>query len=253
MLDAVDDELSAVMAALMVAMAKTLRGEFAHADEAYESCKAQFRRLRNEWAEMLASHMQGFTLLLTSEIERARQVIEQGLTIANALEDTVIRPWLIAASGFAALKLGDIERAELMFDHATRLWQGALGDSSVVTVQQAVIGFGAEMIGLPDYAGEVYRRVLQRRCELGGTRYLAESFESIAGLAAMQGDSARAVRLLGCAATLRRADVSFWDSPSRVHALLEHLRGQMGEPAFSIAWDEGRLMTTDQAIDYALK
>jgi hypothetical protein len=90
--------------------------------------------------------------------------------------------------------------------------------------------------------------------EVGGSLGIAQSLEDLASLAARQQQWKRAATLLGgaegvCAAMGRTPPASAVDEYERaVHGAREAL----GEAAFAAAWAEGRAMSLNQAIAYAL-
>ncbi len=96
---------------------------------------------------------------------------------------------------------------------------------------------------------------LTLRKELGDKGGIAWCLEKEAEMAAAEGNWERAVRLLGIANSLRasvNAAIDLADQPEHQRRL-GALRAQLGEPAFAAAWDEGRAMTVEQAITYALE
>jgi tetratricopeptide (TPR) repeat protein len=63
----------------------------------------------------------------------------------------------------------------------------------------------------------------------------------------------RAVRLLGASAALREAmNIRLSPSVSVVYQVEANVRQQLGEGAFQAAWDEGRKMSLEEAVTYAL-
>ena len=86
--------------------------------------------------------------------------------------------------------------------------------------------------------------------------YLAvEVVESLAGVVAAGGAGDIAARLWGAASAVR--GVEGWPLPPVVRADYDRdvaaARTQFGETAFAAAWAEGRAMTLEQAIAYALE
>ncbi len=93
--------------------------------------------------------------------------------------------------------------------------------------------------------------------ELRDARGSISDLEELGLLAAAQGQAARAARLLGAADALR-ANIGAPLSPSE-HAFYDydhHVAGiaaALGQEAFTAAWAEGRAMTLEQAIKYAME
>jgi hypothetical protein len=83
---------------------------------------------------------------------------------------------------------------------------------------------------------------------------LAWAFAGMGGVAAAQSQPKRATRLLGAAE-------AWFEATSQIIGPIERAehdgyaasaRAQLGEEAFAAAWAEGRAMTMEQAIAYAL-
>ena len=89
---------------------------------------------------------------------------------------------------------------------------------------------------------------------LGDGRSVADSLEGLARVALSRHNSRRAARLFAAADTIHESHRSRrmrWNWPTREE---EHaaVRTQVGAEDFEAAWAEGRAMTLEQAITYAL-
>ena len=94
------------------------------------------------------------------------------------------------------------------------------------------------------------------RRELADRLGIAESLEALAGLAFASGRPGPGVRLCGQAARLRKeigSPLSPWER-SRYDREIASGRAAIGnDSAFDLAWQEGHVMTLEQAIEYALQ
>ena len=91
--------------------------------------------------------------------------------------------------------------------------------------------------------------------ELGNKAAVAWALEGLAEVVSRQGAVARSARLLGAANGLRQA-VAVPLPPAarkRLERLLGTLRAQISEAAWTAAWAEGRAMSLEQAVAYALE
>jgi hypothetical protein len=90
--------------------------------------------------------------------------------------------------------------------------------------------------------------------EAGSKAAIATSLAGFAGLAVAQGQLIRGVRLFGAVQAILQALA--WRLPPADDEVYERYmasaRTQLSEEAFNAAWDEGRALTMEQAIDYAL-
>ena len=105
-----------------------------------------------------------------------------------------------------------------------------------------------------DVADALSREGLRLARELGYKTYMAYCLEAMAAAAVGREDWDRAARLAGAAQGLREVI----DAPlppnerARFEPFLAALRATLGENAFAIAWAEGRAMSWEQAVAYAL-
>src|SRR5262249_20772687 len=107
----------------------------------------------------------------------------------------------------------------------------------------------------PASARSLYAESLVIRRELEDKRGIAECLEKIAGLAALQRQPKQAARLLGSAESLRATI----DAPlppmeqATYDSEVMALRTRLSEEEFTDAWQDGRTMTLEQAVEYALQ
>jgi len=90
--------------------------------------------------------------------------------------------------------------------------------------------------------------------QLRDRRVIAHSLEGMTGVAQGQSQSSRAARLGGAASALRES-IGSPRSPAEQEEIDQQVaavREALGEAAFAAAWDAGRAMTWEQAVEYAL-
>ena len=95
---------------------------------------------------------------------------------------------------------------------------------------------------------------LRMRRDLADRTGVAGGLESVAAVQSAREGHGRAARLLGAAARLRE-DAPAPLSPAEraiTDAALASVRFALGDEAFEAAWAEGRAMTLEQAVAYAL-
>jgi non-specific serine/threonine protein kinase len=103
-------------------------------------------------------------------------------------------------------------------------------------------------------ARSLYEESLVLRWQVGDQMALAQSLEDFAVLAGREQQAERAIRLLGAGEALcetlgARPPVTDQIEYERIVA---EGRAALGEPAFTAAWAEGRALSLDRAIEYAL-
>jgi hypothetical protein len=83
----------------------------------------------------------------------------------------------------------------------------------------------------------------------------AEGFTELAGVATAQRRYEEAGVMLGAASALREGAEAKQDPVSRdvLEETLSTLRGNLDEDDFTAAWERGRAMTLEQAVEYAVE
>jgi predicted ATPase/DNA-binding XRE family transcriptional regulator len=203
----------------------------------------------------------GVVLLDLANIARARgeaarviKLCEESLPLCREVGNTPYVSYALHNLGVAAWMLGDLDRARVLCEEALELNQQ--------------IGFEAERAEMLDSLATIVRdqgdldqaeKLLAeglRLCRTGTSRAgaTAVSLEGMAGVAAARSRVERAGALFGAVHALReRTGSSIWPI-NRRHSErdLVAARQALGAARFTKAWEEGRAMTEEQAIDYAL-
>jgi DNA-binding NarL/FixJ family response regulator len=103
-------------------------------------------------------------------------------------------------------------------------------------------------------AGSLYRQSLQIGLEQHEHRNVAVALAGCAALAAAREQAARAVRLCGAAsAILEELGSSLTPGGQRSYETAETMaRSALSETAYLAAWNEGQLLTLEEAVDHAI-
>ena len=149
---------------------------------------------------------------------------------------------------------GDCPAARAPLEESLTIWRELRNERRVA---ECLSTLGLVMLRDGDgaAAGELQRESLTIRRDLGQTEGIAESLERLGEVCAVQDRPAEAARLWGAGETLRGAigapllPVLQDDHRRSVAAVREAL----GEEAFEAAWQEGRVMTVDEAVAYTLQ
>jgi predicted ATPase/DNA-binding SARP family transcriptional activator len=167
------------------------------------------------------------------------------------------RPALAAtlhSLGQLALKQGTREAARAYFEESVTI-RRALGDDSGLMHLLGRLGHMAREEGDYERARALYLESLALRRRLWDEIALTQSLEDLAGLAARQGEAQRAARLLGAAeARCERLGARFpLAIPEECERAVAAARAALGGDGFASAWAEGRAMSWEQALDYAVE
>ncbi len=162
---------------------------------------------------------------------------------------------------YALHALGELGRQDGNYDLAQKAYEEGLALSREMgyilgeLLELANLGTVALYRGLPEQAKALYAESLALSRELGDKKYSAMHLAAIAGPVATGGDPQAAARLLGASEALLETlgiiiPASDWSTLDRS---VELAREQLDEATFEAAWAEGRAMSLEQAISYALE
>jgi non-specific serine/threonine protein kinase len=148
---------------------------------------------------------------------------------------------------------GSLDEARAFLEEAVSL-QREIGDQYYLANFLNNLGNVARAQGDYPYASQLYRESLERNRELGDGWQIAYVLEDIGGLAAKAGQPERALLLIGAAETLRqRMHASLAPHErARLDQFLELARNDLEPIHAASAWQAGKAMSMDQAIDMAL-
>jgi non-specific serine/threonine protein kinase len=170
------------------------------------------------------------------------------------LVDTRSIGFELSGLGEVALRQGQYGRANQLLEESLEL-RRQLGNKWGVGVSLGTLGWVA--ICEEDWGRALARlgESLEVRQEIGDKGGSAWCLERLAEVGQAQGDSEKAVRLLSAAAALRISIGSVIDPVDQpeYQSRRAALRAKLGQERFALLWEEGRALTLEQAIAYALK
>ncbi len=230
------------------------QGDYVTSRQRYEASLA-IRRALNDKANIasLLSNL-GLDAHQLGDYQTAFNLYQESLELRYQLGDQ----WAIAVSlnnlGYLALDQGDYEAAQTRLEVAVNL-QRQVGDRSMLADALNNLGNVARDRGDYSMAQQLYQEGLLINRELGKKWGVAYLLEDIGGLAARQGQAERALRLSGAAETLRGI-IGFPLPPAeqaKLDRILEPARRTLGEEAAIAVSNEGKRMSLEEAIEYALQ
>jgi hypothetical protein len=126
-----------------------------------------------------------------------------------------------------------------------------LGNKWGIGVSLGILGWAAMREGNWNRAVAQLGESLQVRREIGDQSGCAWCLERLADIALEQADAEKAVRLFSAGAALRASIRSVIDPVDRpeYERKIQSLREGCGEERFAAAWEEGRTLTLEQAVN----
>ena len=267
------------------------RGDYSAARNVHEESLAYGREVGDRWTIGVSLLNLAAVVMHEGDYERARALCEESLSVFREVGDKRGRALALNVMGMIVHDQGDFGVARSLFEQALALQQ-EFGDRRAIGISLTDLGLVAWELGDYVTAVRLYEDALAIRRELGDRRGVATLLYNLGRVALRQGDDAqatslfveslvirratgnkpgvarsleglarslrsrpdRAACLFGATATIREAVGEILPQPDQIENEqdLNVLRAEMGEHAFSAAWLEGRAMTLDQAIEYAL-
>jgi len=228
-----------------------------HADDRTELILEEsltlYRELEDRTGIAWILNYQGINAFYQGEYEKATQLLEESLALRRELGD----PWNIAQTlqTFVGLAMqqGDHVSAKRHAEE-TLAWFQQAGDQRGVARELYDLGVIARIEGNSAQAATVLVEALSQLRQIGDKWSVAYVLEGLAALAGEQGNLKRATQLFGAAEALRETigmpiQTYEYDDYARDVATV---RKDLGEVTFAKAWAEGRTMTLEQVIEYAL-
>jgi predicted ATPase len=199
--------------------------------------------------------MKASVLLLSGgDLVEARKNIEEGMAVAKEAGFV----WGAALSGMGlgrlASRMGDLEDARKEFDKAAEIAR-RMGNRRIYASCRSELAHALRQHGKFDEAIALYKMVLPIWQDFGHRAAVAHEVECLGYIASAQGQNERAARLLGAAEAIRKTINSTLNGIELVEYEKEiaALRAGLDENKMQAAWAEGRALTMDQAIEYALQ
>ena len=131
-----------------------------------------------------------------------------------------------------------------------------LGNRWEIAISTCILGYVTGDQGDYEAARALHEEALRIHWELGNQWIIAEALEALAGVVSRLDEPFRAPRLWGAAERLREEMHEALLPVERIRYDREvaSARAALGDDAtFDSAWQEGRTMTLEQAVGYALK
>lgn len=231
----------------------SLQGDLAKARTFYEQSLAIRRTLEDlpsiagllSNLGIIAFHQRQFVL--------AQELYQESLVIRRGLGDKAGIAHSLNNLGMNVQSQGDYVEARSLLEESLMI-RRQLGDKGAIA--NSLNSLGDVVLDEGNYpdARALYEESLTLSRELGNKGGIAYLLEGFACLTAAQGQFHRALVLAGAASALRKS-IGAPLSPAEQTVLSDRLkppRHALGKDLATAAWTEGRSMTLQQAIDYAL-
>jgi tetratricopeptide (TPR) repeat protein len=183
----------------------------------------------------------------------AQPLFEESLAIYRKLGFKPGVAWSLNDLGIAARRRAEYAAARALFEESLAIAR-AMGHQWGIACSLAGLGGVARLQQEYGTARALFEESLAIFRELGHKQGVVEDLEGLAAVAVTQAQPERAARLFGAAEGLREAAGAPLPHAERAehNRSVAAVRTVLGEEAFAAAWAEGRAMTLNQAVAYAL-
>jgi len=200
-----------------------------------------------------ALSMLAYMAACRGDVKRAQALGEESLAIAREAGDTTSVAFASQYLAVTAMLSGDYERAQTLFE-ATLEMTRITGNRKGQAISLNNLGLVALCRGDYARAAKLSSESLKLSEEGLDHQVLTWSLDTLAAVCGQRRYVGRAARLWGAAEVLREAS-GFSQPPDDKRVLepfLKDARSRLDEATFQAAWEEGRAMTEEQAVEYAL-
>ncbi len=250
----IEDKYGISNTLLNLGLSAFLRGDYASGINLFEESIAVSREMGNRigCADVLG-HL-ARALIQQGYYAAARSRCEEALAIAREMSFKRNIAANLNILGHIELLEGNSERAKELYESSLSTGR-ELGYKYTISVSLTGLGKIAQLEGAYERAQALQRESLSLRRESGDKFRIADSLAAIASLAAARGNPMRVAKLLGAIEELFVTMGARMPPVARVEygKNAATARAQLGEATFNAAWAEGRAMTLEQAIEYALE
>jgi len=195
----------------------------------------------------------GSVAMSRMEVERASALLEEAVAMCKASGDDRGLTQALYTLGMVAIVRRDHARAMTLHEESLALARKSGDEVSIVRAmgQGALTALVRGDLGQADKRSKATMELSRR---LGIGHYTAGCLDIFGASAALRGQSVRAVRLWAAEESLREAigiphmpaELSFYEP------YVDATHGQLSEAEWEMAWQEGRAMSMEEAIEYAL-
>jgi len=227
-------------------------GDVTAATQRAEQALAATMSTGDAWGTAYARFLLGQGAITERQYATAHDLFEESLRTFQDLSDEHYSMVARFNLAWMSAELGDVERGKKLHEENLRLAREA-GNQRIEALSLTALADSEAPEGNAEHALSMLHQAYRIVCDVGDRVESADILSRFAGVLAAAGKAATATRLLSCNETQRQlfGGTRFWVT-SRNDETLTHIHTQLDEDAFAKAWEEGRNLTTDEAVALAL-
>jgi len=229
------------------------QADFGRAETLIREALALAQKVGDKSEIALALHQSAHIEEMRGSYGAATTLFEESVALYREVKDQWGLASTLACFGDTKRSLGEYERAVQLYEESMALYEGPVYGRAV-SISRLKLGIMARIQGDYDRASGLLREALTLIQESGNQMIIASCLVAIGEVAGGKGQPERAVRLYGAAERLREVVGVAIEPTDRADydRNVDSARDMLGEKAFEVARADGRAMTQEQAVEYAL-
>ena len=223
------------------------------ATQLFEQALDLFRTSGDRAGEAACLNSLGVAARSRQDPDQAERHLEAALALRRDIGDELGTSTALSNLGIVAMDRNDVERSIELMEEAMSI-DRKRGDEWAVACGSLNLGVALMELEEPGQSRPLLEESLKTFVRVDDPDAIAETIESLAGLAVTERDPIRCVRLLAAAEELRRKLhlPSAEPDRARLDKWLATARERLGDAGFETAWKEGSQIELEEAVDYAL-
>jgi predicted ATPase/class 3 adenylate cyclase/Tfp pilus assembly protein PilF len=229
------------------------QGDYPAARALYEESLVLSRELGDKWGIANSLHNLGSVAMEQGDYPAARSLHEESLALSREIGDKRGIADSLDNLGIVAQSQGDYKAARSMHEESLVL-RREIGDRWGISLSLNNLGVVAMEPGDYPAARALFEESLAMRRNLGDKKGAAQCLAGLGRVAIGGGQVERGTKLLGATEWLLQGIGAVLDrvDRERYEWSVQQARSLLGEEAFEKAWQDGRAMSMEQAVEYAL-
>jgi non-specific serine/threonine protein kinase len=229
------------------------RGDFEQTAVLSEQGLALARDHADQWGIVMALHHLGIAAMMQGAYKQAQIHLEEGLILARKTENWGIARYLLADLASLAVAKNDYERASAFYEEDLALAR-KVGDQWGSCYALGNLAYIKYKKGDFVQAEVLSQQSLSLTREFGDRRYISYLLGQLGVVALGQDKPERAMQLLTAAEVLANSVGIVFDPDEQAdhESAVARIRAQLDSDKFEALQAEGRALTLEQAITFAL-
>lgn len=243
------DHLAEALCLSNLGLVVLIQGNYVQADQYYRERLSLHERHGPVWGVASALTQMAALARMQGDLARAAELATRNLEISRPLGIKREVALGLGTLGWIALHRGELSRATELFEEGLAI-NRELGALPRVARNLRGLGVTAFRQGDLSRARRLAVESVRLSEKIGSKADVVETISSLCGLLIAASDSPSAARWLGFTHAARDTGmlVTFGVDRADVDRLTETVRERLGDTAFDRAWNEGRLLSTEQVI-----